>query len=115
KELSQLISSTIQEALKDEVLIPKVNYQEIVKKAPAKKIPAEQLAMDFREAGTPKTDLQFNPMTGEFFIKEVPVINVDNSVDSLSGKSVKLPIGEMNNQEVPSPTVFEEPDEKSND
>ncbi|MFC4710982.1 DNA mismatch repair endonuclease MutL [Enterococcus eurekensis] len=115
KELSQLISSTIQEALKDEVLIPKVNYQEIVKKAPAKKIPAEQLAMDFREAGTPKTDLQFNPMTGEFFIKEVPVINVDNSVDSLSGKSVKLPIGEMNNQEVPPPTVFEEPNEKSND
>lgn len=114
KELSQLISSTIQEALKDEVLIPKVNYQEIVKKAPAKKIPAEQLAMDFREAGTPKTDLQFNPMTGEFFIKEVPVINVDNSVDSLSGKSVKLPIGEMNNQEVPPPTVFEEPHEKSN-
>ena len=108
KELSNLISATIKEALTDEVLIPKVNYEEVVKKSPTKKELAEQLSMDFREVNQPKTDLKFDAATGEFYIKENPSENVDNFVDSFSGKRVKLQEEQKTSEEQPTPITFGE-------
>ena len=111
KELSNLISATIKEALTDEVLIPKVNYEEVVKKSPTKKELAEQLSMDFREVNQPKTDLKFDAATGEFYIKENPSENVDNFVDSFSGKRVKLQEEQKTSEEQPTPITFDESNE----
>lgn len=111
KELSNLISTTIKEALTDEVLIPKVNYEEVVKKSPTKKELAEQLSMDFREVNQPKTDLKFDAATGEFYIKENPSENVDNFVDSFSGKRVKLQEEQKTSEEQPTPITFDESNE----
>lgn len=111
KELSNLISATIKEALTDEVLIPKVNYEEVVKKSPTKKELAEQLSMDFREVNQPKTDLKFDGATGEFYIKENPSENVDNFVDSFSGKRVKLQEEQKTSEEQPTPITFDESNE----
>lgn len=108
KELSNLISATIKEALTDEVLIPKVNYEEVVKKSPTKKELAEQLSMDFREVNQLKTDLKFDAATGEFYIKENPSENVDNFVDSFSGKRVKLQEEQKTSEEQPTPITFDE-------
>lgn len=108
KELSNLISTTIKEALTDEVLIPKVNYEEVVKKSPTKKELAEQLSMDFREVNQLKTDLKFDAATGEFYIKENPSENVDNFVDSFSGKRVKLQEEQKTSEEQPTPITFDE-------
>lgn len=107
KELSQLITSTIQDALKEEILIPKVNYDEIVKKNTTKEVPAEQLAMDFRGEKAPKTDLHFNPVTGEFYVEPSLDESVDNHVDKVSGKSAKLPTNTMPPQELTDTRAFE--------
>lgn len=81
KELTALISQAINEALREESLIPNaVENLSFKKKTP--KEPAEQMTMDL---GTPagKPGLQFDAANGTFYVRESSPQTVDNPVDKV--------------------------------
>lgn len=83
-ELFAFVTAAIQESLREENLIPQVNYDELFKKKRVKAEETEQLSLKFNEKSSGKTDLQFDKGTGQFYIQETPSVkDVDNNVDNL--------------------------------
>lgn len=95
KELTQLLSKAINDALREENLIPNAADNLGFKKKVPNQEKAQQLTIELTEETPRKKGLSFDPMTGKFNFDRQSTENVDKSVESPvdnRGKTVSDPL-----------------------
>ncbi|MHC5268441.1 DNA mismatch repair endonuclease MutL [Enterococcus sp. LJL98] len=89
-ELFTFVTTAIQESLKEENLIPKVNYDEHFQKKKTRTIESEQLQIPLTETKKSTSDLRFDQATGHFYVAEsTEVKHVDKNVENTGDEGGK--------------------------